>query len=162
VLNSFGQACTTFTGQNFGAKKFDRCKKSLKLCLLEGIVIEGLMVSFLLFFGRDLISVFTPNPELVEIGYIRVMFITTAHLLSLFYDVMSGYMRGYGISLSPALVTMCCICGIRIIWIYTVFEHFRSFTSIMAVYPLSLGVNALAIGILLLIKRPAKKYSAQV
>ncbi len=184
VLNSFGQACTTFTGQNYGAKKFDRCKRSLKLCLIEGIVIEGIMVSCLLFFGRDLISIFTiviegimvscllffgrdlisiftPNPELVEIGYVRVMFITTAHLLSLFYDVMSGYMRGYGISLSPALVTMCCICGIRIIWIYTVFEHFRSFTSIMAVYPLSLGVNAVAIGILLLIKRPAKKYSAK-
>ena len=162
VLNSFGQACTTFTGQNYGARRFDRCRKSLKLCLLEGIVIEGLMVSFLLFFGRDLIAVFKPgNPELVEIGYVRVMFITTAHLLSLFYDVMSGYMRGYGISLSPALVTMCCICGIRIIWIYTVFEQFRSFTSIMAVYPLSLGVNALAIFILLLIKRPAKKYSAK-
>ena len=162
VLNSFGQACTTFTGQNYGARKFDRCRKSLKLCLLEGIVIEGLMVGFLLFFGRDLIAVFKPgNPELVEIGYVRVMFITTAHLFSLFYDVMSGYMRGYGISLSPALVTMCCICGIRIIWIYTVFEQFRSFTSIMAVYPLSLGVNALAIFILLLIKRPAKKYSAK-
>ena len=162
VLNSFGQACTTFTGQNYGARKFDRCKRSLKLCLLEGIVVEGLMVSFLLFFGRDLIAIFRPgDPELVEIGYIRVMFITTAHLLSLFYDVMSGYMRGYGISLSPALVTMCCICGIRIIWIYTVFEQFRSFTSIMAVYPLSLGVNALAIIILLLIKRPAKKYSAK-
>ena len=162
VLNSFGQACTTFTGQNYGARKFDRCKKSLKLCLLEGIVIEGLMVAFLLFFGRNLIAIFKPgNPELVEIGYVRVMFITTAHLLSLFYDVMSGYMRGYGISLSPALVTMCCICGIRIIWIYTVFEQFRSFTSIMAVYPLSLGVNALAIFILLLIKRPAKKYSTK-
>ena len=162
VLNSFGQACTTFTGQNYGARKFDRCKRSLKLCLVEGIVVEGLMVSFLLFFGRDLIAIFRPgDPELVEIGYIRVMFITTAHLLSLFYDVMSGYMRGYGISLSPALVTMCCICGIRIIWIYTVFEQFRSFTSIMAVYPLSLGVNALAIFILLLIKRPAKKYSAK-
>ena len=162
VLNSFGQACTTFTGQNYGARKFDRCKKSLKLCLLEGIVIEGIMVAFLLFFGRNLIAIFKPgNPELVEIGYVRVMFITTAHLLSLFYDVMSGYMRGYGISLSPALVTMCCICGIRIIWIYTVFEQFRSFTSIMAVYPLSLGVNALAIFILLLIKRPAKKYSAK-
>ena len=163
VLNSFGQACTTFTGQNYGAKKFDRCKKSLKLCLIEGIIIEALMVSFLLFFGRDMIAIFKPgNPELVEIGYIRVMFITTAHLLSLFYDVMSGYMRGYGISLSPAIVTMCCICGIRIIWIYTVFEHFRSFTSIMAVYPLSLGVNAVAIFILLLIKRPAKKLSAKL
>ena len=160
-LNSFGQACTTFTGQNFGAWKLGRCKKSLKLCLLEGIITEGLMVAMLLLAGRSMLSVFTSNPELIEIGYIRVLFITTAHLFSLFYDVMSGYMRGFGISLSPALVTMCCICGIRFVWIYTVFEYFHSFTSIMAVYPISLGVNAIAIFILLMIKRPAKKHESQ-
>jgi putative MATE family efflux protein len=160
VLNSFGQACTTITGQNYGAKKIDRCKKTLKLCLLEGIVIEGLMVATLLICGKNLISIFTDNPELVEIGYIRVLFITTAHLFSLFYDVMSGYMRGYGISLSPALVTMFCICGIRIFWIYTVFEKFRSFQTIMTVYPISLGTTAVAIFILLLIKRPARRLGA--
>lgn len=157
VLNSFGQACTTFTGQNYGAWKLDRCKKSLRLCLLEGIIIEGLMVSMLLLCGRSMISIFTPDPELIEIGYVRVMFITTAHLFSLFYDVMSGYMRGFGISLSPALVTTGCICGIRIFWIYVIFEQFKSFTTIMAVYPISLGVNAIAIFILLLLKRPAKR-----
>ena len=157
VLNSFGQACTTFTGQNYGAWKLDRCRKSLKLCLLEGITIEGLMVTMLLLCGRNMIAIFTQNPELIEIGYTRVLFITTAHLFSLFYDVMSGYMRGFGISLSPALVTMGVICGIRIFWIYVIFEQFRSFTTIMAVYPISLGVNALAILILLLIKRPAKR-----
>lgn len=159
VLNSFGQACTTFTGQNYGARKIDRCKSSLRLCLLEGIVVEGLMVLFLLLFGKNLIAIFRPdNPELVEIGYIRVMFITVAHMFSLSYDVMSGYMRGYGISLSPAIVTMICICGSRILWINTVFEMYKSFESIMVIYPISLGLNALAILILLLIKRPAKKF----
>ena len=161
VLNSFGQACTTFTGQNYGAWKIDRCRKSLKLCLLEGIIIEGLMVSMLLLCGKNMIAIFTSNPELIEIGYVRVLFITTAHLFSLFYDVMSGYMRGFGISLSPALVTMVVICGIRIFWIYVIFEQLHTFTSIMAVYPVSLGVNAIAIFILLLIKRPAKKAEAK-
>ena len=161
ILNSFGQACTTFTGQNYGAWKIDRCRKSLRFCLLEGIIIEGLMVSMLLICGKSMIGIFTSNPELIEIGYVRVLFITTAHLFSLFYDVMSGYMRGYGISLSPALVTTCCICGIRIFWIYVIFEKFHTFTSIMAVYPVSLGVNAIAIFILLLIKRPAKRAEAK-
>jgi Na+-driven multidrug efflux pump len=115
------------------------------------------MVTVLLLCGKSMIAVFSPEPEIIEIGYVRVLFITTAHLFSLFYDVMSGYMRGFGISLSPALVTMFCICGIRIFWIYAVFEHFRTFTCIMTVYPISLGVNAVAIFILLLIKRPVKK-----
>ncbi len=161
VLNSFGQACTTVTGQNYGARKFDRCKKTLKLCILEGVIIEGIMVSFLLFFGKALLSVFNQDPELIEIGYIRIMFITTAHLLSLFYDVMSGYMRGYGISLTPAIVTMVTICGTRIIWVLTVFEQYHTFMSLMIVYPLSLGLNALMISLLLLIRQPAKKLSGE-
>ncbi len=159
VLNSFGQACTTVTGQNYGARKFDRCKKALKLCLIEGVVIEGIMVATLLFFGKNLLSVFNQDPELIEIGYIRIMFITTAHLLSLFYDVMSGYMRGYGISLTPAIVTMITICGTRIIWVMTVFAQYQSFMSLMIVYPVSLGLNAVMIFLLLLIRRPSKKFS---
>ncbi len=158
VLNSFGQACTTVTGQNFGARKIDRCKKTLKLCMLEGIVIEGLMVFTLIFWGKNLIAIFQPDPELIEIGYIRVLFITTAHLFSLFYDVMSGYMRGFGISLSPAIVTTICICGIRIFWIYFIFAQNPTFQTIMTVYPISLGTTSVAMLILLLIKRPSKKY----
>ena len=158
VLNSFGQACTTITGQNFGAHKIDRCKKTLKLCIIEGIIIEGLMVFTLIFWGKSLIAIFNPAPELVEIGYTRVVLITTAHLFSLFYDVISGYLRGYGISLSPAIVTMVCICGIRLVWIYSVFAQFHTFKCIMTVYPISLGTTALAMLILLLVKRPARKY----
>ena len=158
VLNSFGQACTTITGQNYGAKKIDRCRKTLKLCMLEGIVIEGLMVFTLILFGKQLISIFNPDPELVEIGYVRIVLITTAHLFSLFSDVMSGYMRGYGISLTPAIVTMISVCGIRIFWINTIFQQYRTFESIMAVYPVSLGTTSVLMFILLLIWHPAKRF----
>ena len=158
VLNSFGQACTTITGQNYGAKKIDRCKKTLKLCMLEGIVIEGLMVFTLILFGKQLIAIFNPDPELVEIGYIRIVLITTAHLFSLFYDVMSGYMRGYGISLTPAIITMISVCGIRIFWIYTIFQQYHTFESIMTVYPISLGTTSVLMFILLLIWHPAKRF----
>ena len=158
VLNSFGQACTTITGQNYGAKKIDRCKKTLKLCMLEGIVIEGLMVLTLIVFGKQLIAIFNPDPELVEIGYVRIVLITTAHLFSLFYDVMSGYMRGYGISLTPAIITMISVCGIRILWIYTIFRQYHTFQSIMTVYPVSLGSTSVLMFILLLIWHPAKRF----
>ena len=158
VLNSFGQACTTITGQNYGAKKIDRCKKTLKLCMLEGIVIEGLMVLTLIVFGKQLIAIFNPDPELVEIGYVRIVLITTAHLFSLFYDVMSGYMRGYGISLTPAIITMISVCGIRILWIYTIFRQYHTFQSIMTVYPVSLGTTSVLMFILLLIWHPAKRF----
>ena len=84
--------------------------------------------------------------------------ITTAHLFSLFYDVMSGYMRGYGISLTPAIITMISVCGIRILWIYTIFRQYHTFQSIMTVYPVSLGTTSVLMFILLLIWHPAKRF----
>jgi Na+-driven multidrug efflux pump len=75
---------------------------------------------------------------------------------------MSGYLRGYGISLTPAIVTMITICGTRVIWVMTVFAHYKSFMNLMAVYPLSLGLNAVFIFLLVLIRRPAKKLGGKL
>ena len=67
-------------------------------------------------------------------------------------------MRGYGISLVPAILTMLGVCGIRITWIYTVFPMHRTFETIMNVYPISLVVTSVLIFIALIIYRPSKRY----
>ena len=54
---------------------------------------------------------------MVETGFIRLMMVMLSHSLSLMYEVMSGYLRGFGISLPPALLTMLGVCGVRIAWI---------------------------------------------
>ena len=78
-----------------------------------------------------------------------------SHSFSLLYDVMSGYLRGFGISLVPALLTILGVCGIRIAWIQFVFPQSRTFQAIMAAYPISLSVTALLIfAALLYYRRP--------
>lgn len=157
VLNSFGQACTTFVGQNYGAGKIDRCKRSLRIAYLEGIAATAAAIGIILFSGRSLLSLFGGSDEVIEIGYTRLIIIFTAYFFSLTYDTFSGYLRGFGISALPALLTMAGICGIRITWIYLVFPKYESFKCIMIVYPLSLGTTAVLILGAVLIIRPAKR-----
>lgn len=157
ILISYGQACTTFVGQNYGAGKIDRCKRSFWLCYLEGCIFTALAIGIILLFGRDLLGIFNQNPEVIKIGYYRLVMIFSAYFFSQSYEVMSGYMRGFGISLMPAVLTIIGICGVRFIWIYHIFPKYKTFLSIMVVYPISLGITAVIILIAFICAHPAKR-----
>lgn len=159
IIDAFSQACTTFVGQNYGAGKIDRCKKTLKLCMLEGLAALVLAIAILLFFGKPLLSIFNNDPEVVETGYIRLMYVMFSHIFNLLYNVMSGYLRGFSISLAPAILTMLGVCGVRIAWIHYVFPLSPTFKTIMIAYPVSLGITALMIFAALLYCRPSKRFA---
>lgn len=142
ILNSFSQACTTFVGQNFGAGELRRCRRTMILCLVEGLIVLTVAIALVLTFGKPLLSIFDDDPQVIEVGYIRLRTLMLAHIFSLFYEVMSGYLRGFGISLTPALLTMTGVCGIRVAWIYLVFPRSRTFQTIMMAFPLSLATTA--------------------
>lgn len=159
VMNSFSQACTTFVGQNFGANKIDRCKKTLFLCLIEDAIASGTAILIVLITGKFLLSIFNNNPEVIEIGYTRLVIIFIAYIFSMLYEVMSGYLRGFGFSLIPAILTTVGVCVLRIIWINTVFPANRTFVTIMTAYPVSLSTTAVLIFIALIIYRPSKRFA---
>lgn len=158
ILNSFGQACTTFVGQNYGAGQIDRCRKALKLCLIESVIATACAVCIALLSGKYLIALFNNDPEVIRLGMVRLKFIFMSYIFSTIYECMSGYMRGFGISLTPALLTIFGVCGTRIIWIYMVFPMSQTFETIMQVYPISLAINMVLIFCSLIITRPSKRY----
>lgn len=158
ILNSFGQACTTFVGQNYGAGQIDRCRKALKLCLIESVIATACAVCIALLSGKYLIALFNNDPEVIRLGMVRLKFIFMSYIFSTIYECMSGYMRGFGISLTPALLTIFGVCGTRIIWIYMVFPMSQTFETIMQVYPISLAINMVLILCALIITRPSKRY----
>ena len=160
LLNSFSQACTTFVGQNHGARQIDRCTKTLKVCLVEGGIVALTTIIVIVGLGREILSLFNSDPNIVSIGYIRVCSIFPAYAFSMFYENMSGYLRGFGISLTPALITMICVCGIRFYWVFCVFPHFRTFANVMMVYPISLGTTAFFMVVAVLLCHPARTYRA--
>lgn len=157
IMNSFSQACTTFVGQNYGARQMKRCKKTLALCLIEDVIASAAAILIILFVGRQLLAIFNHDPQVIELGYTRLLLVFTAYIFSMMYELMSSYLRGFGISLVPALLTILGVCGVRIAWVYGVFPSSRTFRTLMMAYPISLSVTAVLIFIALIVYRPSKK-----
>jgi Na+-driven multidrug efflux pump len=132
ILNSFSQSCTTFVGQNNGAGNRRRCRRVLTDCILEDLVFTMLSIALILFFGRQMLGLFNPDAEVVSTGYTRLLWVFSAYAFSMLYENIAGYLRGFGISLVPSLLTVLGVCGVRIAWIYMVFsKHERTFPSIL-------------------------------
>lgn len=160
VLNSFSQACTTFVGQNYGAGQLGRCKRTLLLCLVEDLIASAAAIALVLLAGKQLLAVFNNDPEVISIGYTRLLMVFSAYTFSMLYEVMSGYLRGFGISLVPAILTTIGVCGVRIGWIHFVFPQNRTFQTILIAYPVSLSATALLMLMALLCYRPSHRFSA--
>ena len=161
VLNSFSQACTTFVGQNYGAGQIRRCRKVLILCIVEDAIATACSIVLILLAGKTLLSIFNNDPQVISVGYTRLLMVFSAYTFSMLYENMSGYMRGFGFSLVPAIVTTLGICGVRIFWIMAVFPSHRTFAGILTAYPVSLSVTALLIFLVLVIYRPSKRFQIE-
>ena len=159
VVNSFSQACTTFVGQNYGARQLDRCRRTYGLCLLEGAIALGVVAAVVLTFGHGLLGLFSADEQVIALGYYRFKIALFGDIFCMLYEVTSSYLRGYGISLVPALLTMVGVCGIRLSWVFFVFPLYRTFQVLMLVFPISLAFTALVMFGVLLWYRPAKRYA---
>lgn len=158
ILNSFSQACTTFVGQNYGAGQIKRCRKVLILCIVEDVIATACAIVLILLTGKALLSIFNNDPQVISAGYTRMIMVFSAYTFSMLYENMSGYMRGFGFSLIPAIVTTLGICGVRIFWIMAVFPSHKTFAGILTAYPLSLLVTALLIFLVLVVYHPSKRF----
>lgn len=153
VVNSFSQACTTIIGQNFGANKPERCHKTLLIALLESWIIGGGVSILIILFGRPLLKIFNSDPSVIEFGYQRLFWILNFEVINGTIDIISGAMRGYGESLTPALIALVCICGVRITYVYTYFQAHREFKVLMWAYPISWFITVAVIIVAYMIMR---------
>ena len=136
-VNAFGQATTTFIGQNHGAGNIPRCRRifalSMSMSVASTLAISAVVVAA----GPWILSVFNDEPEVIMLGMIRIIAIVGFEALNNLVDAVSGAMRGYGKSLEPAIVSLLGICVLRIVLVYTVFKDNPTFEVLMAVYPIS-------------------------
>ena len=145
IINAYGQACTTFIGQNYGAGKMERCKKVIRTDLLQSIGVTIVMTAVILLAARPLVRLFTNNPAIIEPARERIFFIVGFELVNVFMEIYSGAMRGFGFSLSPAIITLIGVCGIRIYWVFEYFPAHKNFTSLLMCYPISWILTAIGL-----------------
>ncbi len=145
IMGVSGVAITTFVGQNFGAKKYDRINKSMKITLSVGI---GIAISFsivLSLFGRVIFRVFTDDIIAIQIG-MDILYITVPfYFFFVFIEVLSGVLRGTGNSVVPSVITGIGVCLLRVIWLIIAMPFAKDIRTIMISYPMSWVVAAIMI-----------------
>ena len=135
--NAFAQAATTFVSQNYGAKKHDRCAKTVKIALAECISVTVVLSVVVFTFGRVFLRIFTNDNAVIELAMRRMIYTLLFKFIQCVMDIMVGVLQGYGYSLVPAFISVFGVCGTRLLWILLVFPHFGTLESIMIIYPIT-------------------------
>lgn len=136
-MNAFYQSCLTFTSQNYGAGKRDRVDKTLLWCQFYVIVTGLLLGNLAYFFGPQLLSIYTPSPDVAAQGLTRMLFVAVPYFLCGIMDVMVGSLRGLGWSVAPMIVSVIGACGLRLLWVATVFQVYRTPSCLYVSYPIT-------------------------
>ena len=142
ISGAFSVSIITFIGQNYGARKFDRMKKSIKVCLLMDLIASLLLTTVMLLAGPYLLRLFTSDQEVIEIGMQIIHIIAPSYALFIFIEILSSSLRGMGNVVVPMLMTCGGVCVLRILWIFIFARTHLSVTTILMSYPISWGFTA--------------------
>jgi len=141
----FYTACGSFVGQNFGAGKKKRIRRSFFICLAYSFGITLLMGFALLAWGPQFLAIFTDDPAVAAAGLERLRILALSYSLACFMDCAIAACRGLGKSFVPMVMVILGSCVFRIAWVYTVFAHFRTIPSLYLLYAFSWSLTAVAI-----------------
>lgn len=144
AMNSIYQASTNFTSQNVGAHKKERITPILLSCILLVSIIGITLGSIALFFSNDLLHIYSTDEEVIKYGLQRMSIICSTYFLCGLMDTACGSIRGMGYSIAPTLVSLTGACGLRILWIFTVFQLNRTLFTLYLSYPVSWAITFIA------------------
>ena len=142
AMNSFYQTNLSFTSQNVGARKMERVHKILAICAGCVSVVGVCMGGLVYLFGPHLLGIYSTDPEVIAYGMIRLSFVCLPYFICGLMDVLVGSMRGLGYSILPMIVSLTGACGLRVLWIFTVFRWNHSLEALFISYPISWAITA--------------------
>lgn len=140
TMNAFYQTTLNFTGQNVGAGNIQRIPKIVRTNILTMFSVAIVLGGLAFVFARQLLSIYiTDDPVAIDVGVTRMTYICLPYFICGIMEICAGAVRGMGNSIAAMLTSIISVCGIRIVWIYTVFqmEQFHSLESLYISYLIS-------------------------
>mgnify|MGYP005749964159 CR=1 FL=1 len=144
VSTAFGISITTFVGQNYGAGKMDRVRRSTRVCLCMDLAVSFVLVVILIASRSLLFRLFTTDETVVRIGSDMLLFITPWYIVYVFIEVLGGSLRGRGNVIVPVVITLLGVCLLRIVWLAGVLKISPTIHAIIFSYPVTWVITALA------------------
>lgn len=137
ISGAFGVSITTFVGQNFGAQKYDRIRKSVWVCMGMSVGLVGVLSALMITFRHFILGIYTTDPEVIQLGAYVMLWTVPFNFIFMPVEVFAGTMRGTGYSVMPTAITCVCVCLFRVVWIFTVVAKFHTIELLALCYPLS-------------------------
>lgn len=144
VMSAFYTACSSFMGQNMGAGNKKRMLHSYFISIAYSFCAAGILGTVLFVFGRQLLSLFTSEPVVIDAGMARIKIMAFSYAVSAFMDATIAASRGIGKSVVPTIIVISGSCVFRVAWVYTIFDYFHSIPSLYLVYVFSWTITAIA------------------
>ena len=144
---SFGQAVTTFTGQNVGAGQYQRVQKGVRLGLLLGVLFTGCMATVVTLFGRQIYGCFTGDAAVIDKGMEVLLFTAPMYFLYVFLEVFSGAVRGSGSSAVPMVIVIANMCVLRVVLLTVLVPLWNTISAVAICYPITWFTTSFCLGI---------------
>ena len=138
------QTSANFIGQNVGAKNHKRLRKIAFTCLACVLIFYAVAGTFVYIFGEQLLGLYIKDSaEAIEWGMLRFGILCPSMILCAVMDVMGGSLRGLGKATTSMLMSVFGVCGIRLLWVNTVFRmpQYHTMQVLYYSFPISWGIT---------------------
>ncbi|MDD6040101.1 MAG: MATE family efflux transporter [Clostridia bacterium] len=143
MINAFGVSVTTFVGQNFGARSYDRVQKSIHTGLIMASVATLALSTALLTFGHTLYHLFTDDPVVIDYGMQMLWQLAPMFITYVCIEIFSGALRGVGDALVATIFTLGGVCVLRLIWLLIIVPMNNTLYMILLSYPITWTITSL-------------------
>lgn len=143
IMGAFGTSITTFSGQNFGAQKYHRIRKSVRICTAMAMGTAFFMSTVLYFWGSYVYQLFTSDAEVIQIGVVVLHTMVPFYFTYVCIEILSGAMRGTGDSLVPMIITCLGICVLRVAWIAVAVPKWHYVETVVFSYPITWAITSI-------------------
>jgi putative MATE family efflux protein len=137
ISGAFGIAVTTFVGQNFGARKYDRIRQGVWVCMGMSVAMIGAVAVLELCYRELILGFFTTDMDVIRVGAYAMLWIVPFNVLFMPVEIFGGTLRGTGNSVMPTAITGICVCGFRVLWVLTAVRVWHTIEMLCITYPLS-------------------------
>lgn len=143
VINAFGISITTFAGQNFGAGKIKRMRRSVWVCAAMAAA-GALMVSGVLLAGAPVFyGLFSDDQAVIDLGVSILNRLAPFYITYVLVEVLSGAVRGAGDALMPMLMSLFGVCVLRMVWLLGVVPRHNELLFMLLCYPITWSATSL-------------------
>lgn len=145
IVSAFVQAAVAFISQNYGAGKYDRCRRAFRLCMLMSVVGCGVANVVIVWQHGFFLGLFSSDPEVLRYGLIRFHIVLLLQFMASSYEVSGGALRGLGYSMTPTVLTVLGTCVVRLAWVRIVAVEGLGYSQLLMIYPVSWVITGLSV-----------------